>query len=218
MHYFFSPMIPGIELVYSTIIVALCFMVYFKTKEIYELTKHKGIQFFRYAFLFFGLAYASRLFLHLLIVGSITFDVMMSRRAIMPLSNLAVGYFSTMAILYLTYSTIWKKIKPEHFFLFSNIFALFVAAVAFIFISPAMLSLLQLILLVFAVFFLAVEKKTRKVSPAKLLYLLIFVFWLMNLFALSPRRFLPFEVKLVFQAVSIIVFIIIYYKVSKWTR
>lgn len=219
IHTFFNPVISGIEFAYTLVIVLLCFLVYYKTKGIYDLTKYKGIQFFRYAFLFFGLAYASRLFLHFLLVGNITFDLDLSGRIIMPFSSLIVAYFSTMAILYLIYSTIWKRIKYEHFLVFSNIIALSVSLAAFISRSPILVSLIQLILLVFAVLIsFKMHEKAKKISPIRALYLLIFAFWLINLFVLEPRRFLPFEIKLFFQAISIIVFVLIYYKVSKWVK
>ena len=47
----------------------------------------------------------------------------------MPLSNLVVAYFSTMALLYLAYSTAWKKISSEKFLVISNILALVVAVI-----------------------------------------------------------------------------------------
>lgn len=219
---FFIPLGFGIELIYTTIILIFCLLVYFKTREIYDLTKHKGIQFFRYAFLFFGLAYASRLFLYIIIAGNIfMFEPFMPPRHmfIMPVSNLIVAYFSTMAILYLTYSTIWKRISSEHFLTFSNIVALFVAVMAFISRSPFIVSLIQLLLLVITIIIsIRIYKKDKKKSHIIALYLLISVFWLINLFVLGPIRFLPFEIKVVFQLISIGVFIVIYYKVKKWVK
>ncbi|MCK5698593.1 MAG: hypothetical protein KAH93_02010, partial [Candidatus Aenigmarchaeota archaeon] len=55
---FIDPIGFGIELAYTFIVVVLCFLVYYKTREIYDLTGYKGIKYFRRAFLFFGLAYA----------------------------------------------------------------------------------------------------------------------------------------------------------------
>ena len=216
---FFDPMRFGTEIIYTVIIVLFCFLVYFKTREIYDLTKYKGIKFFRYAFLFFGLAYASRLFLHFLLVGNITFDLDLSRRIIMPFSSLIVAYFSTMAIFYLVYSTIWKRIKYRHFMVFSSLIAISIALIAFISRSPIIVSLIQLILLVFAVIVsFEIHKKIKKISHIRILYLLIFVFWLVNLFVLGPKRFMPFEIKLFFQIISTVVFFLIYYRVSKWLK
>lgn len=219
MHPFFDPTRFGIELIYTTIVVFLCFLVYHKTRGIYDLTKYKGIQYFRNAFLFFGLAYAARFVLHLLQLGMIAFDFIVPRRMFSPLLMIPVGYFSTMAIFYLTYSTIWKRIKHEHFLIFSTTFAMLVSAIAFISRSPIILSLLQLLLLAFALIVsVAKHKKDKKRASIRGLYLLLTVFWLLNLFVLEPRRFLPFELKIGFQIISIFVFIVISHKVMKWVK
>lgn len=220
MPHFFDPLSLGTELVYTIVILIFCLLVYIKTREIYNLTKHKGIQFFRYAFMFFGLAYASRLFLYLMIFGSDDmFGLFMARRTMMPVSNLVVAFFSTMAILYLAYSTIWKRINIEHFLTFSNIIALFIAVVAFVSRSTLIVSLIQLILMVFAtVIIFSNHKKDKKRFGTKALYLLIFAFWLLSLFVLQSRRFMPFEVKVAFQLISIMVFVVIYLKVAKWVK
>jgi hypothetical protein len=217
MHNFLGP--PRFEFVYTIIVVLLCFLVYFKTKSIYNLTKYKGIQYFRHAFLFFGLAYASRLFLYLLDMGSITFDLDISRRAIMPFSHLIVAYLSTIAIFYLVYSTVWKRIRYGYFLAFSNVIAFLIALTAFISRSPVIVSLIQLALLVFAVIIsFEMHKKVKRISHIQILYLLILVFWLINLFVLEQSRFLPMEVKWLFQAISIFVFVLIYYRVSRWVK
>ncbi|MBU1976265.1 MAG: hypothetical protein KKG59_07725, partial [Nanoarchaeota archaeon] len=69
IHYF-GPHNMIFELIYTLLIVFLCGFVYFKTTELYQLSKYKGISFFRNAFLFFGLAYAARLLLHLIMLGT----------------------------------------------------------------------------------------------------------------------------------------------------
>jgi len=215
---FLHPRVFGTELVYTIVILILCFLVYLKTKEIYDLTKHKGIQFFRYAFLFFGLAYASRLFLYLIIIGNSQLSrFLIHRRTIMPLFNLLVAYFSTMAILNLMYSTIWKKINSEHFLTFSNIIALVIAVIAFVSKSPMIVSIIQLALLLITIIISTKthNKKTKNISTTRKLYLLISLFWLINLFVLSPKSFLPFELKVFFQLISVLVFITIYHKVTK---
>ena len=76
---------------------------------------------------------------------------------------------------------------------------------------------LQLVLMICAVI-LSFAKKTKKLSNVRTLYVLILIFWLFNLFTIGHRRLLPFEVKVIFQLISIIVFLIIHHKVSKWTK
>lgn len=54
------------EWVFSIIVIATCFLIYFKTKEFYELSvKHSGIKYFRLIFLYFGFTYIIRLILTL---------------------------------------------------------------------------------------------------------------------------------------------------------
>ncbi len=220
MYHFFSPMGFRTEFVYTLIVVFLCFLVYYKTREIYNLTKHKGIGYFRITFLFFGLAYASRFILHLLTFTSrLIFDFFIPRGMMFPIIMIPTGYLSTMAIFYLAYSTIWKKIKYNHFIVFSNITAVFVSAIAFISRSPIIVSTVQLLFLVFTIIISTKKhKKGKKRSHIRALYSLISIFWLINLFVLGPTRFLPLEVKYILQLISITVFIAIFYKVTKWTK
>jgi hypothetical protein len=209
----------AVELIYTLVVVFLCFVVYYKTKGIYDLTKYKGIGYFRNAFLFFGLAYASRFILHLVQLTTFTFDFIIPKRMVFPLFMIPTGYFSTMAIFYLAYSIIWKKIKYEHFLTFGNTIAVILSAVAFISRSHILLSILQLLLLIFSIVLIIIKhKKPRKKLHTKALYILISIFWLINLFLLGPRRLLSFGIKFLFQLISIIVFIIIYYKVKKWVK
>ena len=209
-----------IELVYTFIIVVLCFLVYYKTREIYDLTGYKGIKYFRHVFLFFGLAYAFRLFLHSLLISKIAFDFILPMRMLLPLSNMLVAYLSTMAFLYLAYSTIWKRINFEHFLYASNIIALIVAGLAFISGSHILVSMIQLLILLLIIILIIAKKyqKGKKRLPMSAVYLLISMFWLINLFILGPRRFLPFELKISLQIISVIVFFVIYYKVTKLVK
>ncbi|MFH1511486.1 MAG: hypothetical protein ABIF10_07380 [Candidatus Woesearchaeota archaeon] len=220
MNPFLDPVRIGVESFYALIILVLCVLVFLKTREIFELTKHKGIQFFRYAFIFFGFAYASRFVLYMIIISNnIVCEFCRYGRQLLPVTSLVVAYFSTMAILSLVYSIIWKRMKVEHFLIWSNIISLFVAVIAFSFRSPMVLSIVQLLFLVCASFIMIrTHKKDHSRFNTKALYLLIFAFWLLNLFILEPRRVIPFEIKVVFQVISVAVFAAILYKVAKWTK
>ncbi len=217
--FIFEPAEQGIELLYTFVVVVLCFLIYYKTKEIYDLTGHQGIKFFRYAFLFFGLAYASRLFLYFLLIGNIAFDIILPMRTLMAVSALVVAYLSTMALLYLTYNTVRKRVEFEHFLHISNVIALIIAGFAFVSRSTILVSMLQLLILLFAIVISFRDRESgKKRMPMRAIYFLIFVFWIVNLFIVGPRRIIPFEVTLVSQVISIGVFLIIYYKVSKWVK
>jgi hypothetical protein len=214
---FFSPIKMNTEIIYSLVILILCLMIYFKTREAYRLTKHKGIELFRYTFLFFGLAYASRLFLYFTIMNTAPIrHILRYGRTIMPVSSLLSAYFSTMAILYLIYSLVWKNIKTEHFLTIANTTALVIAVIAFASRSPILVSMIQLSLIGFMIIIIMnPQEKLKKKTHSKTLYLLIAIFWLLNLFVLEPRKLIPFELNILLQIISIGLFITIYYKVAK---
>lgn len=208
------------ELGYTLIVVFLCFMIYFKTKEIYDLSKHEGINYFRITFLFFALAYIFR-FLHIfsLLVGiTLDADSLMEIFRIFPFPLVFNGYFSTLAILSLTYSIIWKKLHIKHTLLLFNAIAILISGIAFISRSPFILILSQALLLIFTIILTCYFYiQSRKFSQLFILYVLFLLFWVVNQFALGPR-FIPFEIQTAFQVISIAVIGIIYYKVAKWTK
>ncbi len=209
------------ELGYTLMIVFLCFMIYFKTREIYELTKHDGIYYFRITFLFFGLAYIFRFIDLLSMLVRLTFDtyLLMDIFRIFPIPLVFYGYLSTLAILSLTYSIIWNKLYIKHTLLLFNAIAILVSGIAFISRSPFVLLLAQLILFIFTIIMACYFYiRSRKFSQLFILYVLFLLFWIVNLLPLSPERFLPFEIQTTFQVISIIVIGIIYYKVAKWTK
>jgi len=209
---------PWVELVYTLIIVLLCFLVYFRTKELYDLTKHKGIKYFRLAFFLFGVAYATRLLTHLIMKGHITADYMMPRFWLVGLSMTMMSYLSTLAIVYLIYSTIWKRFNSLGFLLISNAAALILFVISFFTRSLNLITLVQLLLLLATIVISTIlHRKDKMLSKTRVLYLLVSIFWLLSLFIVGPIRFRFFEVELVFRVVSIAIFTIIYYRVSKWT-
>jgi hypothetical protein len=208
-----------VEIGYTLIVVFLCFAIYYKTREIYDLTKHEGIKYFRITFVFFGLAFLFRFLSIFIVLMGITFDFHLSRYLFRPLPLVFNGYFSTMAILSLTYSIIWKELKIKHFLILSNAVAILISSIAFFSRSPDLLILAQAVLLIFTLLMaFYFYSRSRKISQVFILYVLFFFFWIVNLLALGPRRFLPFEIQTAFQIISIAVIGIIYLKVTRWTK
>ena len=207
------------EFLYTLIVVVLCFLVYHKTKEIYELTKHQGIKYFRSAFLFLGLAYVSRFLLHLIILTGISLRFIIPKRIMFfPVFTVPVTYLSTMAIFFLIYSTIWKRIQYKNFLILSNIVAILISVTAFFSRSLILVSILQLIILLFTVMISTRNHKKKKKKYTRTLYFLISILWLINLLLLSPGRIFPPGSKILFQTFSIIVFVVVYFKVLKWIK
>ena len=219
MHHPIDTTMVVVELGYTMIVVFLCFMIYFKTREMYDLTKHEGIKYFRITFLFFGLAYLLRFLSILFMPMRVTFDSYLLTHIFRIFPMVFSGYFSTMAILSLTYSTIWKKLQIKHTLLTFNVIAVLISAIAFISMSPSPVVPSQAVLLSFTILMAAyIDSRSKKISMLFILYILFFLFWMINLFTLGPRKFLPIEVQIALQIVSIAVVGIIYYKVAKWTK
>jgi len=90
-----------IKILYALIIVLICFVIVFRADRLFKLSMHKGIRYFRNAFLFYGLGFATRYFLgHFFL-------------AHYPLINFVFEYFLIMAGFFLLYSLLWKRIESS---------------------------------------------------------------------------------------------------------
>ena len=218
---FMDPNFLVIELIFSAVVILLALLIYFRTKEMYDLTKHKGISYFRNAFLFFALAHLFRFVFHLFGISRFLFDFHISRVFFPPISLVLTSYLSTMAILFLVMSTIWKKTKEKPLIYLTQAFAIIIALLTALFRSSEIMVISQLVLLVFAIIMSYLSyNKSKKHSGLFIIYILLFIIWVFNIFILGsgPRSFLPFELRLLSPLISIILFAIIYFKVSKWTK
>ncbi len=143
----------GIEMAYFIAIVALSLYIYFKSRELFNLTKYKGIDYFSNTFLFFSLAYLLRLWT---MFERVSFDII--GIDIVPrlfgLDFLLMGYFSTVAVIYLILSAmhgaIRQKFEPSDSLIH-------VCAVLFSFIVKLLLYLISAA--VFTSFFLRVRRR-----------------------------------------------------------
>ena len=206
-------------IIFTLIAVLLCFAIYFKTKESYELTKYSGIKYFRYAFLFFGLSYILSFLSGLAMFSREIFGFRLSREIFGPIFILPLGYFSTMAILYLIYSSIWKKFDNKKTMIISHIVAIILTTVAFITRSPLILLYLQSILFIMAIISVQFVNKTKhKISQIKILYFIVLGLWLINLLILGRGHPVNPIIEIISQVTSLIAYIFIYYKISKLTN
>lgn len=212
----FDPTRIIIELGYTLIVVLFCFLIYAKTKEIYSLTRHKGIYYFRNTFLFFGLAYLFRLLFHLIRMFSASLDLYLPRGVMGPISMLFTGYLSNIAILCLIYSTIWKRFSGKEFVIMANMIALVIAVAAAY--SPGVFMITQAVLLVIAIVLSCALRRKKGFPKIFVLYFLLFLFWILSLILFVPRMVLPFELRLIIEIISIALFAVLYYKVAKWTK
>ena len=215
----------GAELFYSFVIIVCSLMIYFGTKELYELSSYKGIKYFRQSFLFFAIAYFFRSFIKFVVIyfnikGIIEFSPI-TFRATGVITQLLFMYFSSMAIFYLLYSVMWKKWNGNSYkiYLFHWL-ALIISIVSVLSRNPLVflgLNIFLFLIVIFVVYTSYQNKKNkRKGHNLYLIYLLLSVFWILNIIdTLIPRFFQGFQ--LFIYIISTGVFLLIMYKVIKKT-
>ena len=207
---------PIVEFVYLAIIIFLCLLVYFKTREIYDLTLHRGIRYFRNAFLLFGIAYVFRFIGVLSHIYKISFGLAPGTHFV--LGFVISTYASSIAILYLAHSVMWKRIKLSKFNdkYLHHFIALAILIISFIANSFLIILIVQILLFIFILImgFINYRKNKRKHTlNLYAIYFALFLFWILN-FLTSAFRFF-FRIEFVLYVVSITLFILIAKKVIK---
>lgn len=219
------PITPGviIELVSSLIIIFSSFIIYAATRELYDLSRHRGIKYFRNAFLFFGLAFSfSFLIKFVIYVFQLPVALHFHAEAFSYLALFVFVYASTIAMFYLLYSVMWKKIEKQYgkydFVLVFHLIA-FIVSLASISAREALL----LLALQAAVFlFIAIEsygnyrefRKERGISSIYMIYFLVFIFWTLNIMIIVIPDFFRLA-QLVVYSLSSLVWLMILFKVLK---
>lgn len=210
----------GTEVIYSFIIILCSLMIYFGTKELYELSSYKGLKYFRNAFLFFAIAYFFRSIIKFLlsffdVKGIIDFPQRVFGIMTGPIALFIFMYFSSMAIFYLLYSASWKNFKEKKYTIYIfHFFAFVIALLSIIFRDPLIYLGLNLILLglTFYTIYLAKEKKGK--HPFYKVYLLLTLFWILNILdILIPGVFSNAQILIYLASAG--VFFTILYKVLK---
>jgi len=210
----------GMELIYSFVIIVCSLMIYFGTKNLYELSAYRGIKYFRLTFLFFAFAYFFRSIIKFLLV-------FFNRRAVFDFSPMILGvftlfifmYFSSMAIFYLLYSIMLKKWNgsPKKEFLFHAL-AFIIAALT---VASRRIEVhlgLNIFLLVFIAFIVYLSyrsmKDRKKGRELHVIYLLLFIFWVLNIIDILIPDFLQ-TFQLLIYLTSLAIFLFILYKVLR---
>ena len=206
------------ELVYFLIVFILCILIFSRTNSIYQLTKHKGIFHFRNIFLFFSLAYLFRLvFISFSLSAEFT-DIFLPRLIGFLLLTF-ISFFSTMAILSMVTAVLIRRLKKISGLLYWLLgISLLISSVTFVTRSHRELLLLQTVVFLFTV--MLVFYRSRKireyhlVTQNNLTYLLLFVFWVLNVISFD-RRLVPYEYKIPLYILSAAVFFWVYWRVKK---
>ena len=202
------------ELLFALIACGFCFLMYGKTKESYELTRHKGIGYFRNAFLLFGIAYAFRFVLRLMFFSRRALDIIPPDFGV-PFFVFAVGYVSTLALVYLLLSTVWKQVSNKLVLGIGHAVALGLGIASFLRHSHIIVVYVQCLLL-FAAVVLSIRVHAKGKKSQKVLYVLVAVMWLISLFILGLRSQFPFWIDVAWMLLSLGVFVAIYVRVAKW--
>lgn len=208
----------GTEILYSFVIIVCSLMVYFATRGIYELSSHKGIKYFRQAFLFFAIAY---LFRSLIKFTLIVFNL----SAIFDISPFIFGvstlflyiYFSAISVFYLLYSVMWKKWNgsSKKVYLFHAL-AFAIALVSIMsrgFVVHIGLNILFFLIIILMAY-MAYKNSERKKHWLYAIYMLLFVFWILNIIDIVIPQFFQ-TIRLVIYIISVGIFLTILYKVLK---
>lgn len=203
------------ESFFSAAIVFLSSMIYLRTKELYDLSKHKGIKYFRQGFLFFGLTFLIILIIPLFKERGVP---IWASNQIMILNSLIV-FFETVAILSLLYSMLWKKINYNKISLGIYVFAaiislleLFKISIIQNFIHP----ILFLIALLMSLYHYVFTKKKKHFS-IHLMYILLFLSLMIHNIGKSLIR-IETEIAIILYSLSVMLFGLIFYKVWKSTK
>ncbi len=202
------------DFAYFLTIFLLSLSIYIQTRKMHDFSFHRGIRYFRNAFLYFSMVYLFRfIVLNLQFLnGSTTSD---SINAVQSIGLFLVVYFSFLSILSLVSSFSWKRYR----FISDNrlsLFSLFLSAVAFFAKLP---SILLVAGIVAAVFLLLKAQgnyklKRRIFTPLFVVYVLLVFFILFDLLP-ATQELVPFEFRLVGYVVSVCIFIYISLKVRK---
>jgi hypothetical protein len=204
----------GIDVVGAAVIVLASLFIFFRTRELYELSSHPGIKYFRYAFLFFGISF----FMQLLRPLFHFFEF--GRFSLRWHTLFIVVYVGTMAVLCLLYSVVWRRVRLQHPFLVLTALSLLVA-----FLTLLGRPIAPLTLLLQAVLFLIVlvisyhdarEHRRSKALQVHVLYTLLFFSWIANVIANQAERHF-IEASIVLNIISVGLFVVLAYRVFRTT-
>jgi hypothetical protein len=204
------------EIIYFLIVAGLSFGIFYKTRDIYKLSRHSGVFHFRNIFLYFSMAYFFVLFM--VSVQLYSWLPLMRLFYINMLVILLFGYFSTMAILSIGATVLIRNIKMSNSSL--NNLLHFIAIITSVFTvmtgSTEILILLQILILLGSLFVVLIRNRQRKLpslTQNRITYFLLLVFWVASVLAMSRGFF--FSVKIGLYAFSSLVFLWIYLRVKK---
>ncbi|MCM2325310.1 MAG: hypothetical protein NDI94_02515 [Candidatus Woesearchaeota archaeon] len=208
-----------IELIYVLLVVTMSLIIYFKTKELYDLSRHKGIFHFRNIFLFFSLSYIFRLVQLMFPLSKELFSFYFPFM-LMPINLIFISYFSTMAILSLIMALIVKEMKGDGKRLDIVMHGVAIAASIVVFLTRSPLIMLSFQLAVFLISLVMMSLNFRKTKHEMLMtqnnmtYILLFIFWCINTVTMM-RGLIARELHIPLNLLSTGVFFWVFSRVQK---
>ncbi|MDD3264016.1 MAG: hypothetical protein PHT94_03925 [Candidatus Nanoarchaeia archaeon] len=203
-----------VDIIFNILFVTFSFIIFFKTKEMYELTKYRGIKYFRYSFLFLGLGYLIRA-----LTGIFRFGLKnIFSQYHFPMRffwAFPINFLGILAIFYLFLSIDWKFNYNEKNDYLIYILALLLSIIFYLTKSYYIIILFQILSLIVVVIFHII--KNRK-SPKKMFitYSFLLMLWILNLFLIFPERIFSLTTMIIIQSISLIIMSYIFIKVIKW--
>ncbi|MCK9568153.1 hypothetical protein M0R72_04340 [Candidatus Pacearchaeota archaeon] len=210
----------GTELIYSFVIMLCSLMVFFGTKQIYELSSHKGIKYFRIAFLLFAAAYFFRYFIKFfLIFFNVSSIHDLSFWLLDPtgkLTTFAFMYLSSISVFYLLYSVMWKKWGNNKKIYLVHVAAILISLISIMSRDGTYLLFVNLFLFVIVsiIFYIAHKNSKKKKHTFYFVYMLLVFFWFLNILDVLIPSFFQ-GVQLIIYLCSISIFLTILYRVIK---
>ena len=198
-----DPVIIYLEIFFLLLTTISAFLIYFMTREIYQLTEHKGIKYFRRGFLFIAFA-------NLGLLSTSLFMGLISKRFgfefFVLLNLIGVGYL---------FASIYSN-KIREYFIYLLTITVFL--IGFIFRTRAFILLYSSVLIialgVISFMKLKTEKRKKHFSQIYIIYILIFSSWL---FMLIGRVFddIYTQTRLYNDIITCMIFLYILYLTSK---
>jgi hypothetical protein len=213
----------GTELIYSFVIIVSSLMIYYSTKEMYELSSYKGIKYFRQAFLLFAIAYFFKSFIKILLVYFGTSRILdINIRYMGSITLFVFMFFGSLAVFYLVHSLMCKKWNKKSDILL-GVFYIISIVISFIIINTREIWVFigaSLFILAIAIFGLYLTHKQsrekKKKSNMHIIYTLLFLFWILNIIdVLIQISSYFYQISLYLASIGI--FLTILYKVLKKT-
>lgn len=207
----------AVETLYGLAILAICVVLYSKISELYSLTEHKGLLYFKNIFLFFGIAYFIRVF-HIFFIYLLQ-DII-SARLLLALSLFALTYFSNLAFFSIVFMLLQKRLP-----LWIQEPALFYSGIGFLSLTILLtgsylyLIALQAIFVVLLMLVLLIYRTNKHsfLSQNRLTFFLLMFFWVITTIPFGKDLVSPI-LRIPIYMLSISVFAWIYYRVEKITH